>query len=311
MKFGMGKRAQFFPKPGDRPKDEFPRSQVYIYLQVYEALTKVPNDHALAMAYNTEIDPMIGQPRAHPVTCFGNTSLLHLTMCDRLEESPSGGLELNDLTKLYMNVVKVNQRLLDMTTDQDKFNRSESSLFKAVTQATTHQTPFGTPAMTQKFGGDGAINSALEGMYDRIKPPGQKKNHIRRINQSKVTEHTLYSVITPNPALRIDEVGVPIGACIRLTVAEKVTKENIEEMRAAIIKGHPLRKKGAGGMNEEMETYFGGAKYYEQLEPNPSPTSLVDEINGVYDPFRIDPETGRQANPMAQDAWYQEVLPGD
>ena len=60
-------------------------------------------------------------------------------------------------------------------------------------------------------------------------------------------------------------------------------------------------------MNEwEMETYFGGAKYYEQLEPNPSPTSLVDEINGVYDPFRIDPETGRQANPMAQDAWYQK-----
>ena len=70
MKFGMGKRAQFFPKPGDRPKDEFPRSQVYTYLQVYDALTKVPNDHALAMAYNTEIDPMIGQPRAHPGYLF-------------------------------------------------------------------------------------------------------------------------------------------------------------------------------------------------------------------------------------------------
>ena len=81
-------------------------------------------------------------------------------------------------------------------------------------------------------------------MYDRIKPAGQKKNHIRRINQSKVTEHTLYSVITPNTALRIDEVGVPIGACIRLTVAEKVTKENIEELRKAIIKGHPPEKKG-------------------------------------------------------------------
>lgn len=310
MKFGMGRRAEFFPKPGDRPKDEFPRKQVYPYLEVYDALTKVPNDHAFAMAYNTEIDPMIGQPRAHPGYLFWEKFPIAPNNVRPPQESPSGALELNDLTKLYMNVVKVNQRLLDMATDQDKFNRSESSLFKAVTQATTHQTPFGTPTMTQKFGGSGAINTALEGMYDRIKPAGQKKNHIRRINQSKVTEHTLYSVITPNPALRIDEVGVPIGACIRLTVAEKVTKENFEEMRMAIIKGHPPEKKGAGGMNKwEMETYFGGAKFYEQLEPNPSPTPLIDEINGIFDPFQLDPETGRQANPMAQDAWYQEILP--
>ena len=109
---------------------------------------------------------------------------------------------MNDLTKLYMNVVKVNQRLLEIqASDVDRFRRSESSLFKAVTQATTHQTPFGTPAMTQKFGGDGAINTALEGMYDRIKPAGQKKkNHIRRINQSKVTEHTFtqLSLLTPH-----------------------------------------------------------------------------------------------------------------
>ena len=310
MKFGMGKRAEFFPTPGDRPKDEFPRKLVYRYLQVYDALTKVPNDHALAMGYNTEIDPMVGQPRAHPGYLFWEYFPIAPNNVRPPQESPSGGLELNDLTKLYMNVVKVNQRLLDMANDTDKFGRSESSLFKAVTQATTHQTPFGTPAMTQKFGGDGAINAALEGMYDRIKPAGRKKNHIRRINQSKVTEHALYSVITPNAALRIDEVGVPIGACIRLTVAEKVTEENIEEMRKAIIKGHPPEKKGAGGMNKwERETYFGGAKYYEQLEPNPTLSTLVDEINGVFDPFRIEADTGRQATPMAQDAWYQEILP--
>ena len=55
----------------------------------------------------------------------------------------------------------------------------------------------------------------------------------------------------------------------------------------------------------EMETYFGGAKYYEQLEPNPSPTPLIDELNGPYDPFALDAETGKQMTPWAQDAWYQ------
>ena len=93
------------------------------------------------------------------------------------------GLELNDLTKLYMNVVKVNQRLLDMTTDQDKFNRSESSLFKAVTQATTHQTPFGTPAMTQKFGGDGAVNSALEGTTESSHQVRRRTTFVESISQ--------------------------------------------------------------------------------------------------------------------------------
>ena len=88
----------------------------------------------------------------------------------------------------------------------------------------TAQTRLEPLLFSRKFGGDSAVNKALEGVYDRIKPAGDKKNHIRRINQSKVTEHTMYSVITPNPDLRIDEVGVPRGACIRMTVAERVTK---------------------------------------------------------------------------------------
>ena len=227
---------------------------------------------------------------------------------------------MNDLNKLYINVVKANQKLLDMQEDSNKFSRSESMLFKACTQALSTQTPFGTPAMSQKFGGDGAVNDALEGVYDRIKPPGKKKNHIRRINQSKVTEHTLYSVITPNPALRLDEVGVPIGACIRMTVAVRVTKENIEELREAVIRGYPPEKKGIVSLDQwDIDTYYpkddegnhiGGAKYIQKLRPNSkSRVNLEAEVNGVLDPFAID-DAGRQQFSDAQTVWYREILRG-
>ena len=210
------------------------------YEAVCRSLENIPNDHALALGFNTELDPITEEPRAHPGYLFWRylpvapNNMSHLKSCGCFRDRPK---------QTVYQCRKANQALLDAQgADRFKARRAESVLFKACTQATSTQTAYGTPAMTMKFGGDSAVNSALQGVYDRIKPPGDKKNHIRRINQSKVTEHTLYSVITPNPALRLDEVGVPIGACIRMTVAERVTKENIEELRKAVIKGYPMKK---------------------------------------------------------------------
>ena len=309
MKFGFGKPAEFFPKPGKRPKDEFPRNPPYRYSVVYESLSQVPNDHALAMSFNTEIDPLTDQPRAHPRYLFWEVLPVAPNTIRPPQEVPGGAAEPNDLDKLYINVIKANQRLLDLANDAGKFARSESILFKACTQAMSAQTPFGTPALSRKFGGDSAVNKALEGVYDRIKPAGQKKNHIRRINQSKVTEHTMYSVITPNPDLRIDEVGVPRGACIRMTVAEKVTKDNIEDLREAVKKGHPPDKRGIISLDKwDFEKYSGGAKFISKMATHKGLLSLADEHNRTYDPFAVD-SFGRQVTPEAQNAWYQEILP--
>ncbi len=316
MKFGFGRTAEFFPKSGDRPKDEFPRSQVYRYAEVADSLDKVPNDHALAMGFNTEIDTSIGVPRSHPGYMFWRRFPVAPNNIRPPQETPSGALEMNDLNKLYVNVVKANQKIMDMIPGSNKALRSEHILFKACTQAMSTQTPYGTPAMTQKFGGDGAVNEALEGVYDRIKPPGKKKNHIRRINQSKVTEHTMYSVITPNPSLRIDEVGVPIGACIRMTVAERVTKENIEELREAVIKGHPYDKRGIISLDQwDIDTYFGGAKYIQPLGTTNFRRELETKPGSVLDPFLTDgigssKRRPKQMYPDAQTIWYREILSG-
>ena len=310
MKFGMGRRAEFSPKPGDRPRDEFPTTVPYSYGEVHKALSGVPNDQALAMGYNTKIDPTTGVPASHPRYLFWERFPIAPNNIRPPREVPGGGLEMNDLNKLYLNVVRANQKLLDLANDPQKSRRSESILFKACTQALSTQTPFGTPAMTKKFGGDSAVNAALEGMYDRIKPPGQKKNHIRRINQSKVTEHTLYSVITPNPDLRLDEVGIPLSACIRMTVAERVTKDNIEQLREAVVRGHPYEKRGTAALDKwDIEKYFGGAKSVQPLAQSSFKLSLEGLPNSTKDPFAVDSKNGYEY-PEAQYIWRREILSG-
>ena len=310
MKFGMGRRAEFSPKPGDRPRDEFPTTVPYSYGEVHKALSGVPNDQALAMGYNTKIDPTTGVPASHPRYLFWERFPIAPNNVRPPREIPGGGLEMNDLNKLYVNVIRANQKLLDLANDPQKSRRSESILFKACTQALSTQTPFGTPAMTKKFGGDSAVNAALEGMYDRIKPPGQKKNHIRRINQSKVTEHTLYSVITPNPDLRLDEVGIPLSACIRMTVAERVTKDNIEELREAVIRGHPYEKRGTAALDKwDIEKYFGGAKSVQPLAQSSFKISLEGLPNSTKDPFAVDSKNGYEYK-EAQYIWRREILSG-
>ncbi|MDB2565301.1 hypothetical protein N9X64_00125 [bacterium] len=308
MKFGMGRPAEFFPQPGKRDKSEFPRNPPYRYGIVADSLDEVPNDHALAMSFNTEIDPLTDKPRSHPGYLFWRVLPVAPNTIRPPQETPGGGIEPNDLDKLYINVIKANQKLLDMANDASKFARSESILFKACTQAMTSQSPFGTPALSLRFGASGTVTKALEGTYDRIKPAGEKKNHIRRVNQSKVTEHTLYSVITPNPALRLDEVGVPIGACIRMTVRETVTKENIENLREAVVKGHPPDKKGIVPLDEwDFEHYFGGAKFVEKMGRK-GLGKLTQEENGSYDPFALDND-GKQVYPDDQTVWYREIRP--
>jgi DNA-directed RNA polymerase subunit A' len=325
MTFGMGRRAEFFPMQGKRPRDQFPRSRPYAYDVVHAALSEVPNDHALAMAFNTEIDTLTDQPRSHPRYFFWEVFPIAPNSIRPPQESPTGALETNDLTQLYVNVVKANQALMDLGTDSQKFRRSESILFKACTQALSTQTAFGTPSVALRFGGSGTTTDALKGVYDRIKPPGQAKNHIRRINQSKVSEHTIYSVITPNPDLRLDEVGIPRGACIRLTVAEQVTAENIERLRDAVITGYPYERRGAGGLTKADENrYFGGAKFIQQAG-NKARISLEDEPNSRYNPFRVEyiksqylmekyqgdsSKMIRQKDPEALNVWYQEILRG-
>lgn len=61
----------------------------------------------------------------------------------------------------------------------------------------------------------------------------------------KRVDYSARSVITPDPSLALDQLGVPIHIALNMTIPETVTQHNIDEMRQLIENGpdvHPGAK---------------------------------------------------------------------
>jgi DNA-directed RNA polymerase II subunit RPB1 len=88
----------------------------------------------------------------------------------------------------------------------------------------------------------------LKSVSDRMK---KKEGRIRGNLNGKRVDQSARSVITPDPYISIDELGVPIKVAINITFPEVVNKYNIEELRKLIKNG--------------SETWP-GAKYVKKLK---------------------------------------------
>lgn len=60
----------------------------------------------------------------------------------------------------------------------------------------------------------------------------------------KRVDFSARTVITPDPNLRLDQLGVPEKIALNLTVPETVTAENIDFMRRLVVNG-PTQWPGA------------------------------------------------------------------
>ena len=65
----------------------------------------------------------------------------------------------------------------------------------------------------------------------------KKEGHFRVATMGKRANYSGRSVITPDPNLNVDEVGVPIAYAKTLTYAVKVTYMNIHEMKKLVLNG--------------------------------------------------------------------------
>jgi DNA-directed RNA polymerase subunit A' len=74
----------------------------------------------------------------------------------------------------------------------------------------------------------------LKSIADRLK---KKEGRIRGNLNGKRVDQSARSVITPDPYIGIDEVGVPVRIAMNITFPETVNKYNIEEMRRLVING--------------------------------------------------------------------------
>ena len=100
----------------------------------------------------------------------------------------------------------------------------------------------------------------LKTMEERIKG---KEGRIRKNLAGKRVNYSARTVISPDPSLRLNEVGVPIEVASTLTVAEKVTSINIKRMKEMvaktdypaanyIIRGDGKRKRIVDELREEL-----------------------------------------------------------
>ena len=73
----------------------------------------------------------------------------------------------------------------------------------------------------------------LKSLQQRVK---SKDGRIRGNLMGKRVDFSARSVITPDPFIGIDELGVPINIAKNLTFPEKVTELNIERLKTIYIK---------------------------------------------------------------------------
>ena len=146
--------------------------------------------------------------------------------------------DLDDLTKLYQDVVQANESLKCYKEESSYYRRM---LYLAVSRATITSAQLSVLVVPVKKELRKYSKCFLQGRYES---PSGKRGRFRNNLQSKYVEQVSYSAITPHAALAIDEVGVPEQIAMGCSIAERVTAENMERLKMAVVNG-PKKYPGA------------------------------------------------------------------
>jgi DNA-directed RNA polymerase beta' subunit len=144
----------------------------------------------------------------------------------------------DDLTHKLFEIISTNQRLQDKINNNAAKNLIEDEhtvLQYHIATLVDNQIP-GVAPSAQRSG------RPLKSVQQRL---GSKEGRIRYNIQGKRVEFSARSVITPDPNISIAEIGVPLKIALNLTVPEKVTPYNKEQMYKLIQNGadkHPGAK---------------------------------------------------------------------
>jgi len=137
----------------------------------------------------------------------------------------------DDLTHKLSDIVKVNtqlrQRIERGNVTEEYMRLTTMVLQYHVATFINNQIP-GLPQAQQRNG------RKLKSISDRLK---KKEGRIRGNLNGKRVDQSARSVITPDPYISIDDLGVPYKVAIQLTFPESVNSYNIDELRALVRNG--------------------------------------------------------------------------
>ena len=137
----------------------------------------------------------------------------------------------DDLTHKYCDIIKTNKTLKNKIANNHQKKAIDEwyqLLQYHVATLVNNQLP-GIPPAQQRSG------RPLKAINDRLK---SKEGRVRGNLMGKRVDYTARSVITPDPRLSIDQLGVPIDICSNLTFPEKVAFYNIERLTKAVRNGY-------------------------------------------------------------------------
>jgi DNA-directed RNA polymerase II subunit RPB1 len=143
----------------------------------------------------------------------------------------SGQRREDDLTHKLCDIIKYNTQL-KLKMESGKANEENIKILTNLVQyhvATfmDNQIP-GMPVAQQRNG------RKLKSIADRLK---KKEGRIRGNLNGKRVDQSARSVITPDPYVSLDELGVPLRIAMNLTFPEVVNKYNIEYLRSLVQAG--------------------------------------------------------------------------
>ena len=137
----------------------------------------------------------------------------------------------DDLTHKYCDILKTNKTLkykLKQNAPKKTIDEWYQLLQYHVATLINNNLP-GIPPAQQRSG------RPLKAIADRLK---SKEGRVRGNLMGKRVDKSARSVITPDPRLKLNELGVPYDICKNLTFPEKVNKYNIDRLQKYVINGN-------------------------------------------------------------------------
>ena len=247
-----------FEKP-TRFREEIPGSgaQLLTPSMVRERLERIPDEDLEVLGF----DPKVARPE---------WMVLQVLPVPPVYVRPSITLESgirseDDLTHKLVDIIRINQRLKEnMEAGAPTLIIQDlSELLQYHVTTYFNNEASGIPPARHRSG------RALKTLAQRLKG---KEGRFRSNLSGKRVDFSARTVISPDPNLDINEVGVPLEIAMRLSVPEKVTEWNIEEMRKLVING-PEKYPGAlyvirpDGKRIRLEFVADRTKIAEALQP--------------------------------------------
>src|SRR3989441_1400017 len=142
----------------------------------------------------------------------------------------SGIRSEDDLTHKLVDIIRINQKLSEALESGVPINIIQELHELLQYHVTTYfdNEVSGLPPARHRSG------RALKTLVQRLKG---KEGRFRGNLSGKRVDFSARTVVSPDPNLDINEVGVPLAVASRLTIPEKTTATNIEEMKRLIENG--------------------------------------------------------------------------